>query len=143
MNEPYDYDKMKDRSSIEKYKMLFPIRMQFLTVGECYEIGVQGGCTEAYMLGDMDDVVGNGESLEWALAGDLAEAVPGEKYRFRVTAEPCTNRRWMQVICCMPAFHPTHRSVYFQQLIGLGYLVQVTAGLLGRQFKFPLTVPFH
>ena len=57
MNEPYDYDKMKDRSSIEKYKMLFPIRMQFLTVGECYEIGVQGSlaarkriCWETWMM---------------------------------------------------------------------------------------------
>ena len=83
--EPYSYDKMKDHG-VERYKMLFPIGMQFLTVGECYEIGIQGGCTEAYMLGDMDDIIGKGKSLEWAPAGDLVEVVPGEKCQFRVTA---------------------------------------------------------
>ncbi len=84
-NEPYDYEQMKD-AGIERYKMLFPIGMQFLAVGECYEIGIQGGCTEEYMLGDMDDIVGEGKSLEWAPAGDLVEVVPGEKCQFRVTA---------------------------------------------------------
>lgn len=84
-NEPYDYNKMKD-GGIERYKMLFPIGMQFLTVGECYEIGIQGGCTEEYMLGDMNDIVGEGKSLEWAPAGDLVEVVPGEQCQFRVTA---------------------------------------------------------
>ena len=84
-DEPYDYDKMKDHG-VERWKMLFPIGMQFLSVGESYEIGIQGGCTEAYMLGDMDDTVGKGKSLEWAPAGDLVEVVPGERCQFRVTA---------------------------------------------------------
>ena len=83
-NEPYEYKKMKDRG-VERYKMLFPIGMQFLSVGGCYEIGIQGGCTEAYMLGDLDAIVGEGKSEEWAPAGDLVEVVPGEKCRFRVT----------------------------------------------------------
>ncbi len=84
-NEPYDYEQMKD-GGIERYKMLFPIGMQFLTVGECYEIGIQGGCTEEYMLGNMDDIVGEGKSVEWTPAGDLMEVIPGEKCQFRVTA---------------------------------------------------------
>ena len=42
---------MKDRG-VERYKILFPIGMQVLRVEECYEIGVQGGYKEAYMLGD-------------------------------------------------------------------------------------------
>lgn len=85
-DEPYEYEKMKDRGGA-RYKMLFPIGMQFLTVGECYEIGIQENCTEAYMLGDLDEIVGEGKSLEWApAAGDLVEVVPGEKCRFRVTA---------------------------------------------------------
>ena len=84
--EPYNYKQMKD-GGIERYKMLFPIGMQFLTVGELYEIGIQGGCTEQYMLGDMDDIVGEeGKSVEWAPTGDLVEVVPGEKCQFRVTA---------------------------------------------------------
>ena len=85
-NEPYDYDQMKD-GGIERYKMLFPIGMQFLTIGEVYEVGIQGGCTEEYMLGDMDDIVGEeGKSVEWTPAGGLVEVVPGEKCQFRVTA---------------------------------------------------------
>ena len=83
--EPYDYEKMKD-GGIDRYKMLFPIGMQFLSVGECYEIGIQGGCTEEYMLGNMDDIVGEGKSVEWTPAGDLMKVVPGEKCQFRVTA---------------------------------------------------------
>ena len=67
--------------------MLFPIGMQFLTVGGMYEIGIQGGCTEEYMLGDMDDIAGEkGKSVEWTPAGDLMEVVPGEKCQFHVTA---------------------------------------------------------
>lgn len=85
-NKPYDYDQMKD-GGIERYKMLFPIGMQFLIVGEVYELGIQGGCTEEYMLGDMDDIVGEkGKSVEWTPAGDLVEVVPGEKCQFHVTA---------------------------------------------------------
>lgn len=85
-NEPYNYDQMKD-SGIERYNMLFPIGMQFLTVGGMYEIGIQGGCTEEYMLGDMDDIVGEkGKSVEWTPAGDLMEVVPGEVCQFHVTA---------------------------------------------------------
>lgn len=86
-SEPYDYDKMKKDGGMARYKMLFPIGMQFLTVGEVYEVGVQGGCTEEYMVGDMDDVVGEeGKSVEWTPASDLVQVVPGEKCRFRVTA---------------------------------------------------------
>lgn len=84
-DEPYEYEKMKD-CGVERWKMLFPIGMQFLRVGECYEIGVQGGCKEAYLLGDLDEIVGEGKSLEWTPAGDLVEVVPGERCRFRVTA---------------------------------------------------------
>ena len=83
-NEPYEYEKMKDRG-VERYKMLFPIGMQFLSVGGCYKISIQGGCTEAYMLGDLDAIVGEGKNKEWAPAGDLVEVVPGKKCRFRVT----------------------------------------------------------
>lgn len=84
-NEPYDYDKMKE-GGIERYKMFFPIGMQFLTVGEVYEVGIQAGCTEEYMLGDIDDIVGeDGKSGEWTPAGDLLEVVPGEKCQFHVT----------------------------------------------------------
>lgn len=36
--EPYDYNKMEG-GGIERYKMLFPIGMQFRTVGEDYEVG--------------------------------------------------------------------------------------------------------
>ena len=85
-NKPYYYEQMKD-GGIERYQMLFPIGMQFLIVGEVYELGFQGGCTEEYMLGDMDDVVGEkGKSVEWTPAGDLVEVVPGEKCQFHVTA---------------------------------------------------------
>ena len=84
-DEPYEYEKMKDRG-VERWKMLFPIRMQFLRVEECYEIGVQGRYTEAYMLGDLDEIVGEGKSEEWAPAGGLVEVVPGERCRFRATA---------------------------------------------------------
>lgn len=67
--------------------MLFPIGMQFLIVGEVYEVGIQGGCTQGYMLEDMDDVVGEeGNSIEWTPAGDLVEVVPSEKDQFRVKA---------------------------------------------------------
>ena len=59
--------------------MLFPIGMQFLTVGEVYEVGLQKGCTEEYMLGDMDDVVGEGKSVEWTPAASEVEVVPGEQ----------------------------------------------------------------
>ena len=38
------------------------------------------------MLGDMDNIAGEGKSLKWAPAGDLVEVVPGEKCQFRVTA---------------------------------------------------------
>ena len=62
-NEPYEYKKMKDRG-VERYKMLFPIGMQFLSVGGCYEIGIQGGYTEAYMPGDLDAIVEEGKSKE-------------------------------------------------------------------------------
>jgi hypothetical protein len=62
---------MKDRG-VERHKMLFPIGMQFLTIGEVYEIGIQGGCTEKYMLGDMDEIVGEeGKSVEWTPTGGL------------------------------------------------------------------------
>ena len=84
-DEQYDYDKMKD-CGVERYKMLFPIGMQFLTVGQCYEIGVQGGCMGAYMLGDLAEIVGESKSLDWTPTGDLVEVVPGERCRFRVTA---------------------------------------------------------
>lgn len=78
--------------------MLFPIGMQFLTVGE---VGIQGGCIQGYMLGDMDDVVGEeGKSVEWTSAGDLVETVPEEKCQFRVTARPC---RQMQAPCMLHA----------------------------------------
>ena len=90
--EPYDYNKMKGGGT-ERCKMLFPIGMQFLTVGE---VGIQG-----YMLGDMDDVVGEeGKSVEWTSAGDLVETVPEEKCRFRVTVRPC---RQMQAPCMLHA----------------------------------------
>ena len=85
-DEQYDYDKTKDRG-MERYKMLFPIGMQFLTVGEVYEFGVQSGCTEQYMLGDMDDIFGaEGKKTEWAPARDVVEVIPGEKCQFHVTA---------------------------------------------------------
>ena len=76
---------MKD-GGIERYKMLFPIGMQFLTVGECYEIGIQEGYTEKYMPGDMDNIFEEGKRLEFAPAGDSVEVVPGEKCQFRVKA---------------------------------------------------------
>ena len=66
--------------------MLFPMGIQFLNVGECYEIGLQRGCKEAYMLEDLDEIVGEGKSAEWKPAGELVEVVPGERCRFRVTA---------------------------------------------------------
>ena len=77
--------RLKNRG-VERYKMLFPIGMQFLSVGGRYEIGVQGGCKEVYMLGDLDEIVGEGKSVEWKPAGGLVGVVPGEKCRFRVTA---------------------------------------------------------
>lgn len=67
--------------------MLFPIGMQFLTVGQVYEVGIQERCTEAYVLGDLDDIVGEeGKSLEWTSAADLVAVVPGERCQFRVIA---------------------------------------------------------
>lgn len=58
-------------------------------------VGIQGGCTRRYMLGDMDDVVGEeAKSIEWTPVGNLLEMVPGEKCQFRVAACPC---RRMQV----------------------------------------------
>ena len=77
-DEPYEYEKMND-CGVERYKILFPIRMQFLSVRGCYKIGIQGDCTEAYMLGDLDVIVREGKSEEWAPAGDLVEVVRGEK----------------------------------------------------------------
>lgn len=42
---------------------------------------------EVYMLGDLDDVVGEeGKSLEWMPAADLVAVVLGEKCQFRITA---------------------------------------------------------
>ena len=38
------------------------------------------------MPGDMDDILEEGKSLEFAPAGDSVEVVPGEKCQFRVTA---------------------------------------------------------
>ena len=73
---------MKDRG-VERYKILFPIGMQFLTVGQCYEVFVQAGCREVYMLGDLDEIVGEGESVDWAPAGDSVEV---ERCQFRVIA---------------------------------------------------------
>lgn len=67
--------------------MLFPIGMQFLTVGEEYEIGLQSGYRERYMLGDLDEVVRQeGGSLEWTPAVESMKVVPGETCRFRVQA---------------------------------------------------------
>ncbi|KAL8740835.1 MAG: hypothetical protein Q9190_006501 [Brigantiaea leucoxantha] len=84
-DQPYDYERMKD-NIVERYKMCFPIGMQFLKVGGVYEFGIQGGCKENYMLGDLDDIIENRKSAEWAAAHDLAEFVPGEKCHFRVTS---------------------------------------------------------
>lgn len=84
-DEPHKFDEMKD-SGIERYKMLFPIGMQFLSVGETYEIGIQEGCREEYMLGDLNEIVERGRIIEWTPAGDLMEVVPGEKCQFHVIA---------------------------------------------------------
>ncbi|KAL2039713.1 hypothetical protein N7G274_007572 [Stereocaulon virgatum] len=85
--EPYYYGQMKGRG-IESYKMLFPTGMQSLHTGEVYEIGIQGGCTEEYVLGDMDDIVGDeGKLVEWTPAGGLVQ---------------------MQAPCYIPAFRSTH-----------------------------------
>lgn len=36
-------------------------------------VGIQGGCTRRYMLGDMDDVVGEeAKSIEWTPVGNFA-----------------------------------------------------------------------
>jgi len=84
--ERYDYAKMKDRG-VERYKMLFPLGMQFLTPDEVCEIGIQEGYTEEYMVGDFDQVMGEkGESMAWTPADNSAEVIVGEKCRFRVVA---------------------------------------------------------
>jgi len=85
-SEGYDYEKMKDQGA-ERYKMLFPLGMQFLKPEEVYEIGVQDGYTESYMLGDLDQLAGeNDERVTWTPADASAEVIPGEKCRFRVIA---------------------------------------------------------
>ena len=56
-NQPYDYERMKD-DTMGRYKKLFPIGIQFLRVGAMYEFGVPSDCTENYMLGELDEIIG-------------------------------------------------------------------------------------
>lgn len=67
--------------------MLFPIGMQFLKAGEEYEIGVQQVQTEAYMIGDLEEIMSmEEECLEWEPTGGALEVIVGERCRFRVEA---------------------------------------------------------
>ena len=63
-NESYDYEKFKD-SGIARYRMLFPIGMQFLKLGETYDIGIYQVQPQEYMIGDLDAVIAEEERAEW------------------------------------------------------------------------------
>jgi hypothetical protein len=85
-NEPYDYQKFKDKG-IERYRMLFPIGMQFLKPGEEYEIGGLQVQNHAYMIGDLEEIVAEAtDGVEWKSAEGSLEIVAGERCRFRVEA---------------------------------------------------------
>lgn len=85
-DEPYDYEKLKDKG-MERYRMLFPIGMQFLKAGEEYEIGVQQVQPEGYMIGDLEEIMSeDGEGSVWKQADGVLEVIPGEGCRFRVEA---------------------------------------------------------
>lgn len=86
-SELYDSAKVKNVQGAERYKMLFPLGMQFLKPGEVDEIGVQEGYSETYMVGDLDQLVGEmDQSVTWMPADGSAEVIPGERCRFRVIA---------------------------------------------------------
>jgi hypothetical protein len=86
-SEPYDYAEVKQAQGAERYKMLFPLGMQFLKPGEVYEVGVREGYTQTYMVGDLDQLVGEmDQSVTWMPADGSVEVIPGERCRFRVIA---------------------------------------------------------
>ena len=87
-NKLYDYDQAIKDGGIERYMMLFLIEMQFLTVGEVYEVDIQEDCMkEEHMLEDMNDIFEEeGNSVKWTPAGDLMEVVSAEKCQFRIIA---------------------------------------------------------
>ena len=84
--EPYDYEKLKDKGA-ERYRMIFPIGMQFLKIEEEYKIGVGQVLNHAYMLGDLEGIVAEtAEGSEWNPAEGTLDIVAGEKCRFCVEA---------------------------------------------------------
>lgn len=85
-DEPYDYESVKDKG-IDKYRMLWPIGMQFLKPGEEYEVGVGQVQNHAYMIGDLEEIVAEAAGgAEWKSAEGSLEIIAGEKCRFRVEA---------------------------------------------------------
>lgn len=85
-DERFEYEKVKDKG-VEKYRMLFPIGMQFLTPGEEYEIGVGQVEDHAYMVGDLEAILAEAaDGAEWKSADGSLEIVAGERCRFRVEA---------------------------------------------------------
>lgn len=84
-DEPYDYEKFKDRG-IERYRMVFPIGMQFLKpVGE-YGIGIGRVETHSYMIGNLKEIVAeartamNGNQLK-GLWKSLRESLADSAWR--------------------------------------------------------------
>ena len=84
--EPYDYEKFKAQG-VDRYRMLMPIGMQFLQPGEEYEIGFEKVQHQAYMVGDLKEILAQSEDgSEWKPADRVLEVVAGQRCRFRVEA---------------------------------------------------------
>ena len=85
-DEPYDFEKMNGKG-VERYKMMFPIGMQFSKAGEEDGIGVEQVQTEGYMLGDLKEIMGEeGEGSVWEPADGALQVISGERCTFRVEA---------------------------------------------------------
>ena len=84
-DEPYDYEKSKDKG-VEKYRMMFPVGMQFLKPGEEYEIGIGQVQPHQFMVGDLNAIVTEADGAVWKPNEETAAVVAGEKCRFRVEA---------------------------------------------------------
>ena len=84
--EPYDYERVKDKG-INKYRMVWPIGMQFLKLGEEYEVGVGQVQSHAYIIGDLEETVAESAGgAEWKPAEGSLEIIAVQKCRFRVEA---------------------------------------------------------